>query len=166
MNLNKVILIGRLAADPEVRATQTGQQVASFRIVTNRTWTNQAGEKQESPEFHNVVAWGKLADIIGHYMKKGALMMVEGRIQTRSWVGQDGNKRWTTEVVLENMQMGPRSAGQTSSGGEGYSPSRSENIPAQADEKEEEIPVINEDAPIISDDETEKKEIKLDDIPF
>ena len=168
MNLNKVILIGRLAADPEVRTTQSGQQVVSFRMVTNRSWTNQSGEKQDQPEFHSIVAWGKLAEIIGHYMKKGGLAMIEGRLQTRSWVGQDGNKRYTTEVVAETLQMGPRPTG--TSQNQDYSQNKNSFSPSPSKKSEdiekEEIPVINEDAPIISDDEIEKKEIKLDDIPF
>ncbi len=167
MNLNKVFLIGRMANDPEVRTTPTGQQVTTIRIATNRVWVGGNGEKQNTTEFHSVVAWGRLADIIGQYMKKGSLIMIEGRLQTRSWVGQDGNKRYVTEIVAEGMQMGPRSSNENSGS---YQPSNRNNVqqPVQIAQpvKEEEIPVINEDDPIISDDEVEKKEINIDDIPF
>src|SRR3989338_3695897 len=110
MNLNKVILIGRLTQDPETRSTPSGQTVATLRMATNRVWTNQGGQKQEAVEFHTIVAWGRLAEIAGQYMKKGGLAMIEGRLQTRSWVGQDGQKKYRTEIVAENLQLGPRPA--------------------------------------------------------
>ena len=110
MNLNKAILIGRLTKDPEVRTIPSGQSVAKFGLATNRVW-NKDGQKQEQVEFHNIVAWGRLAEIAGQYMKKGGLVMIEGRIQTRSWQGQDGNTKYMTEIVAENIQMGPRSQG-------------------------------------------------------
>lgn len=164
MNLNKVFLIGRLAADPEVRTTQSGQQVVNFRIATNRVWKNQSGEKQEQVEFHTVVAWGKLADIINQYLKRGGLVMIEGRLQTRSWTGQDNVKRYRTEIVAEGLQMGPRAA--TTSQNSNWSPTPQTQQVTQQVHKEEEIPVINENEPIISDDEIEEKEVKVEDIPF
>lgn len=115
MNLNKVILIGRLTRDPEMRSTTSGQSVASFGLATNRNWTDSSGQKQEVTDFHNIVAWRRLAEICAQYLKKGSLIMIEGRIQTRSWQGQDGNTRYTTEIVAENMQMGPRAQGQSDS---------------------------------------------------
>ena len=110
MNLNRVILIGRLAADPESRMTAGGQEVVSLRVATNRTWNNQAGQKQEQVEFHSVTLWGRLAHIANQYLKKGGLVMIEGRLQTRNWTGQDNVKRYRTEIVAENIQLGPRSA--------------------------------------------------------
>lgn len=164
MNLNKVFLIGRLAADPEARTTQSGQQVVTFRIATNRNWTNKSGEKQEQVEFHTVVAWGRLAEIINQYLKKGGLAMIEGRLQTRSWVGQDSVKRYRTEIVAEGLQMGPRASSVKDDYG---SPRDQQNNPSQAlPKKDDSIPVINEDEPIISDSEIEEKEVKIEDIPF
>ncbi len=111
MNLNKAFLIGRLTRDPEMRTTTGGQTVAHFGLATNRTWKDKAGQKQDATEFHNIVAWARLAEICGQYLKKGSLVMIEGRIQTRSWQAPDGATRTRTEIVAENMQMGPRSAG-------------------------------------------------------
>ena len=111
MNLNKVFLIGRMAADPETRSTQSGQQVATLRVATNRVWNDKNGQKQEAVEFHTIVAWGGLADVAGKYLKKGQLAFFEGRLQTRSWQGKDGVKRYSTEIVAENLQLGPKAAG-------------------------------------------------------
>jgi len=116
MNLNKAILIGRLTKDPEVRTIPSGQSVAKFGLATNRVW-NKDGQKQEQVEFHNIVAWGRLAEIAGQYMKKGSMAMIEGRIQTRSWQAQDGTTKYMTEIIAENVQMGPRAGG----GGGNYS---------------------------------------------
>src|SRR3989344_89423 len=118
MNLNRVILIGRLAADPESRTTAGGQEVVSLRVATNRTWNNQSGQKQEQVEFHSVTLWGRLAQIANQYLKKGGLVMIEGRLQTHNWTGQDNVKRYRTEIVAENIQLGPRTA---STGGSGSS---------------------------------------------
>lgn len=173
MNLNKVILIGRLTADPESRSTNSGQQVTNFSIATNRIWTNQSGEKQEQVEFHRIVAWGRLADIVSQYLKKGGLLMVEGRLQTRSWVGQDGVKRYQTEIVAENIQMGPRAASQNYSksdmeeSGQGQDLKNQTTASAEGDaNKNDDIPVINENEPIVNNDEIEEKEVKVEDIPF
>lgn len=108
MNLNKAIIIGNLTQNPEVRKTPTGKSVASFTIATNNVWVNQNGEKQEQAEFHSIVAWGKLADIVGQYLAKGRLCMVEGKIQTRNWLDQNGTKHWKTEIIAENIQLGPK----------------------------------------------------------
>ncbi len=110
MYLNKVFLYGNLTRDPELRALPSGQQVASFALATNRTYKNKEGEKQEQVEFHNVVAFGRLADLIGQYMKKGRPIFIEGRIQTRSWE-KDGEKKYRTEIVIENFQFGPSAPG-------------------------------------------------------
>lgn len=103
MDLNKVMLIGRLTKNPEVRSTPTGQSVTSFSIATNRSYKDASGQKQDKAEFHTIVAWGKLAEICGQYLTKGRRAYIEGRMQTRDWTGQDGVKRYSTEVIAENM---------------------------------------------------------------
>lgn len=105
MDLNKAMLIGRLTRDPETRTIPSGQTVASFGLATNRIWTDQSGQKQEAVEFHNIVAWRRLAEICGQYLKKGSKVYIEGRLQTKNWDGQDGVKRYRTEVVAENLIM-------------------------------------------------------------
>jgi single-strand DNA-binding protein len=104
-SVNKVILVGNLGADPELRYTNTGTAVANFRIATNDQWTDKNGEKQERAEWHHIVAWGKLGEICGKFLKKGRSVYVEGRLQTRQWDDKEGNKRYTTEVVAQVMQM-------------------------------------------------------------
>jgi single-strand DNA-binding protein len=104
MDLNKAMVIGRVTQTPEKRVIPSGQSVASFSVATNRTWVKD-GQKQEQAEFHNVVAWGKLADICEQYLDKGRRVYIEGRIQTRSWDGQDGSKKYRTEIIAENMIM-------------------------------------------------------------
>lgn len=120
MNLNRATIIGNLTRDPEVRTTTTGRTVASFGVATNRSWTDASGQRQEKAEFHNIVAWGKLAEICGQYLNKGRKVYIEGRLQTREWEGQDGAKRNRTEIVAENMIMLDRGQGQ---GGAAASPS-------------------------------------------
>lgn len=105
MDLNKVMLIGRLTQEPTVRTTPQGQQVASFSIATNRVWKDAQGQKQEKVEFHNIVAWRKLAEIIAQYVKKGRRVYVEGRLETRSWEDQSGQKKYRTEVIADNLIM-------------------------------------------------------------
>ncbi|MBI2415269.1 MAG: single-stranded DNA-binding protein [Candidatus Kerfeldbacteria bacterium] len=105
MDLNKVMIIGRVTKDPEVRTIPSGQTVATFSLATNRQWTDQAGQRQEKAEFHNIVAWRKLAEIIQQYVKKGMRLYVEGRMETRSWQDQQGVKKYRTEVVADNMIM-------------------------------------------------------------
>lgn len=141
MNLNKVLLIGNLTKDPESRTTTTGQTVTTFSVATNRIWNDQQGQKQQKVEFHNIVAWGKLGEICAQYLRKGGLIYAEGRLETRSWDGQDGVKRYKTEVVLENMQMGPRSQ---NSGGAFSAPEK----------------------PPTNEPEIDEEEIKVEDIPF
>lgn len=106
MYLNKAFIYGNLTRDPEMRALPSGQQVANFSIATNRTYKDRDGAKKEQVEYHNVVAFGRQAEVIGQYMKKGRPLMVEGRIQTRSWEA-DGKKNYRTEIVVENFQFGP-----------------------------------------------------------
>ena len=117
-NLNKVMLIGNLTRDPEVRYTPQGNAVASFVIATNREWVTQ-GEKKQSVDFHNVVAWNKLAEICGQLLKKGMKVFVEGRLQTRDWVGEDGKKRYKTEIIIDDMIiLTPKKGGEESDGEE------------------------------------------------
>lgn len=104
MDLNKVMIIGRLTRDPESRTTPNGTNVASFSVATGRVWVDKQGQKQENTEFHNVVAWGKLGEIIAQYCKKGKQIYIEGRLQTRSWDDKtSGQKRYRTEIIAENM---------------------------------------------------------------
>lgn len=105
MSLNRAQLIGNLTRDPELRQLPAGSTVATFSIATNFSWTDQSGQKQDKVEFHNVVAWRKLADICGQYLKKGMKVFIEGRIQTRDWEAEDGTKRYRTEIVADNMIM-------------------------------------------------------------
>lgn len=105
MDLNKAQIIGNITQDVELRQTPNGQNVASFSVATNRNWTDAAGIRQEQAEFHNIVLWGKLAEIAGQYLSKGKKVYIEGRLQTRNWEAQDGTKRYRTEIVGENMIM-------------------------------------------------------------
>jgi len=105
MNLNKVMIIGNITRDPEVRTTPNGQTVASLGVATNRRWKDKEGQPKEQVEYHNVVAWRRLAEIVGQYLKKGSKVYIEGRLQTRSWDDQSGVKRYKTEIVAENMIM-------------------------------------------------------------
>ncbi|MFH1769185.1 MAG: single-stranded DNA-binding protein [Parcubacteria group bacterium] len=177
MNLNKVILIGRMAADPETRTTPSGQSVSSFRIATNRVWNDRnTGQKQEQVEFHSIVAWGQLSNVVQSYLKKGQLVEIEGRLQTRSWQGNDGVKKYRTEIVAENLQLGPKAAGTSFQNDSGPRPSS----PSKPEPDEEDIPVINEDSPTagVSDESpdsnstdnsnsgVDESEVDLKDIPF
>jgi len=119
MNLNKAFLIGNLTRDPELKTLPSGTSVASFGVATNRVWKNQQGERQEEVQFHNVVVFGKQAETTSQYLTKGSLVFVEGRIQTRSWEGQGGQKNYRTEIVAERIQFGPRGAGGSGGFGKG-----------------------------------------------
>ena len=103
--VNKVILIGNLGGDPEVRYTPSGAAVVNVNLATNESWTDRSGERQERTEWHRLVLWSKLAEIAGQYLSKGSKVFVEGRLQTRSWDDQGGQKRYTTEVVVNDLQM-------------------------------------------------------------
>lgn len=138
--VNKVILVGRLGADPEVRYTPGGAAVANFRMATSEKWTKD-GERQERTEWHKIVAFGKLGEICGEYLAKGKQVYIEGRIQTRSWEDKDGNKRWTTEIVANNMQM-------LGSPGEGVNaPVPQSNEGATASSSVKEVEFSEEDIP-------------------
>lgn len=154
MDLNKAMVIGRLTRDPEVKSTPSGQNVASFSIATNFTWTDQSGQRQEKVEFHNIVAWRKLADICGQYLKKGSKVYIEGRLQTRDWTGQDGVKRYRTEIIADNMIMLDSKGGNNTFG---QQPNQQPNA-VQSNE-----PVID-----ISENQNSSKddEINVEEIPF
>jgi len=109
MNLNKVFILGRLTADPQLRTTPSGQQVTSFGVATNRVWTDKDGNRQEEAEFHNVVVWGRQAEIAAQFLAKGSLVLIEGHLRTRNWQNNQGQNVKTTEIICERMQLGPRS---------------------------------------------------------
>ncbi|MFH1582264.1 MAG: single-stranded DNA-binding protein [bacterium] len=146
MNLNKAILIGRLTRDPESKALPSGQSVTSFSLATDNFYTDKAGQKQQQTEFHNIVAFGRLADIASQYMNKGSLVLIEGRIRTRSWKDNSGNTKYRTEIITQNIQLGPRSASATN---------KQNDTSQKEDVAQEDIPVIEED-----------QEIDVKDIPF
>jgi single-strand DNA-binding protein len=158
MNLNKAIIVGRMTVDPELRTTSGGKSVTSFGVATNRYWSNSQGERQEETEFHNVVAWGRQAEIVSQFLKKGSLIMIEGRLQTRDWQGKDGGNRRTTEIIAENIQFGPKSSGGN------YDNSSFKN---NSSKKDDDGDVEKDDVPEIDiDDLGEEEEIKGEDIPF
>ena len=155
MNVNKVILVGRLTRDPEIRTTPAGQSVATISMATNSFWTDKSGQKQDKTEYHNVVLWGRQAEIASQYLTKGQECYIEGRLQTRAYTGKDGVERRTTEVIGETMQLGSRAQGGSSTAAPrpAASPAAPKSAPV-----EEEIPTIN------LDDESE--EIRIEDVPF
>ncbi len=155
MDLNKVMLIGRLTRDPELRTTPSGQTVANFSIATSMRWKDQSGNQQEKTEFHNIVAWRKLAEIVGQYLKKGSQIYLEGRLETRSWEAQDGQKKYRTEIVADNMIMLGRSGAPTPGG------SNVEIDTTKVAQK------ATTQAPVAaSESEAKEEEISIDDIPF
>jgi len=105
MSVNKVILVGRLGKDPEVRYSNNGNAITNFNMATSRVYKDKNGEKVDETEWHRCVSFGRTAEICGEYLHKGSLIYVEGRLQTRDWEDKDGNRRWTTEIILENMRM-------------------------------------------------------------
>lgn len=160
MNLNKAMVIGNLTRDPEIRNTPSGQNVASFSVATNFVWNDKSGQKQERVEFHNIVAWRRLAEVIGQYLKKGSKIYIEGRLQTRDWVGQDGVKRYRTEIVAENMIMldSRGGGGGAPMGGDASSNNFSQEPPIP------EAPTIDANTPVAAN--PEEDEIKVENIPF
>jgi single-strand DNA-binding protein len=139
--VNKVILIGNLGRDPELRYTASGQAVANFTLATTESIPKKDGGREDRTEWHRIVAWGKLAEICGEYLAKGRQIYVEGRIQTREWEDRDGNKRWTTEIVARNMQM----LGRRSEAGIGGDLSAPAGAPSDSDPLE--APEPNDDIP-------------------
>lgn len=148
------MIIGNLTRDPEVKTTPSGITVASFAVATNRVWTDQQGQKQEKVEFHNVVAWRRLAEICGQYLHKGSKIYIEGRLQTRDWTGQDGVKRYRTEIIAENMIMLDRA-------GAGSATPRNEHPPTPSEEQ-----IIDESQPVGEDENPSEEDIKVENIPF
>lgn len=156
-SLNRATLIGNLTRDPEFKTTPNGKSVVSFAIATNSTWLDANKQKQEKAEFHNIVAWGKLAEICNQYLKKGKKIYIDGRLQTRDWQGQDGVKRYRTEIVADNMIMLDRGnpAGQ-SYGEQGVSvPMMRQAMQCPQSYASEEIPTIQQEAPVQSGAEEE-----------
>ncbi len=144
MNLNKALLIGRLTADPQTKNLPSGTQVCNFGLATDRYFTDKSGQKQKQTDFHNIVAFGKLAEIISQYLTKGGLVFIEGRIRTRSWEDASGQKKYRTEIIAERIQLGPRATGK-------------EIAPEPTPE-----PEIKEEIPIVEENE----EINVKDIPL
>lgn len=149
-SLNRATILGNLTRDPELKQIPSGQSVCSFSVATNRQWTGTDGQKQEASDFHNMVAWGKLAEICGQYLTKGKKVYIEGRLQTRDWEGTDGVKRYRTEIVVENMIMLDK-AGAPS--GQGTGSGTREFVPPR--------PSVQDDPSVNSD-----QEIRVEDIPF
>lgn len=117
MYLNKAMVFGNLTRDPELRALPSGMNVCSFSVATNRVYKDREGKKQEQTDFHNIVVFGRQADTVAQYLKKGSSAFVEGRMQTRSWEGKDGEKKYRTEIVADRVQFGPKGSGARSTGG-------------------------------------------------
>lgn len=141
MNLNKAFVLGNVTRDPEVRSLPSGQQVTSFGVATNRFYTDSSGEKKQDVEFHNIVCFGKLADISSRYLNKGSLILIEGRIKTRNWTNTQGIKQYRTEIIAESMQLGPKGSGGMPNSASNYGRNQaSDNSSA----KQEDIPVIEE----------------------
>jgi single-strand DNA-binding protein len=168
MDFNKVILVGRVTANPELRNTPSGQAVTTLGVATNRTWIDKAGARQEATEFTNVVIWGRTAEIAAQFLVKGATVLIEGRLQTRAWEDKQGQQRRTTEVLCERMQLGPRPMGSAGSPQAGQQTASFSSKPqsstgsapaasATQNPPQEELPVINFDEP---------GDIKAEDIPF
>lgn len=162
MNVNKVFLLGNVVADPEARMTASGIPVVNLRLATNRVFKDKSGQRQEQTEFHRVVVWGRQAEIAREYLRRGRLVFIEGRLQTRSWEDKSGQKRWQTEVVAERIQLGPRPSGAAPSSESGPAQEASAGKRKDADDT---IPVIDEDAPISLHDD-EPKEVNPEEIPF
>ncbi len=169
MSLNRSQLIGNVTRDPELRQIPGGQTVATFSVATNFVWTDASGQRQERAEFHNIVAWRKLAEIVGQYIKKGSKVYVEGRLQTRDWEGEDGVKRYRTEIVADNVIMLDRKGatgdgGEMSSGSQNYSSGYRKpgsldtgNVAAATDKSSEAG---------ASPKEAQEEEVMIEDLPF
>ena len=154
MNLNKAFIFGNLTKDPELKSLPSGTKVVSFGVATNRTWKDKDGVKQEDTTFHNIVAFGKQAEVLAQYMKKGKSIFVEGRITNRSWDDKDGTKKYRSEITLENFQFGPS----LPTGGSGYQGDSSHK------DSENSSPKVN--SPAMDTIEYPTEEINPEDIPF
>jgi len=174
VNLNKVFVLGNVTRDPEVRALPSGQSVTNFSIATNRFYTDASGQKKQEAEFHNIVCFGKLSDISSRYLNKGSLVLIEGRIKTRSWQNAQGIKQYRTEIIAESLQLAPKSMGATTSDDSSGKPYGSE----LQEPKQNEIPIIEENytAPLADENKYDQNtdspqgdsgdEINVKDIPF
>jgi single-strand DNA-binding protein len=159
VNYNKSVIVGRVTQQPQLRATPNGQSVLTMSVATNRAWTDKNNKKQEAVEFHNVVVWGRLADTASKYLQKGSLVLVEGRLQTRSYEDKDGVTRKATEIVADGLQFGPKPAGEKAVAGKS----------SVEEAQEETIPALDEDTEDTGRDLEsifEEEEIKPEDIPF
>jgi len=154
MNLNKVFLIGNLTRDVVLRTTPSGQSVADFGLATNRVWKGANGQKQQEVEFHNIVVWGKMAELCNQYLAKGKMVFIEGRIQTRSWQDTNNQKRYKTEIIAENIQFGPKSMREDA---------KLEMPPETKEAEPEELPVLEADTP---EEKEDKEETSSEEIPF
>lgn len=150
-DFNQAIVMGNLTRDPEMRTTPSGQNVTSFSVATNRSWQDQNGEKKDAVEYHNIVAWGKLGELVNSYLKKGRKVLVVGRLQTRNWEAEDGAKRSRTEIVATDINF----------------------VGGQADNGDFSNDEVNQEAPVKADKSKDNDmndlgegEINLDDIPF
>ena len=159
MNVNKVILVGRLTRDPEIRNTPGGQSVATLSLATNRFWKDKSGQRQDKTEFHTVILWGRTAEIACQYLNKGQEALIEGLMETRKYTAKDGTERRVTEVIGETMQLGSRAGAGSSAPGSYNKPAATQPAAASKPQmdREEEIPTINLD---------EQDEIRLEDVPF
>ena len=173
MNLNKVFVLGRVTRDPQLKVTPNGMQVAKFSIATNKKWKDKNGDMQESVEFHNIVAWGKTAENLAQYSKKGNLLLVEGRLQTTDWEDKDTKKKmYRTEVVVEEFQLPPRSLSGGEEGGQssGYTRPANQKPRTKADEEYDNFnkPAENKRTGSKKADEVEypDEDINPEDIPF
>jgi single-strand DNA-binding protein len=155
-SFNQVILVGNLARDPELRTIPSGQSVASFAVATNRVWNDQSGEQQEQTDFHNIVAWGRLAELAEQYLTKGRKVLIVGRLQTRSWEGEDGKKNYRTEIVASEINFLDR-AGDDSAGASANTGSAPADKPKAEPKKSQDKDVEIEDL---------EGDIDLSDIPF
>ncbi len=151
MYLNRATIIGNLTRDPELKSLPSGVKVASFSVATNRVWYDQNKQKQEATDYHNIVAFGRPAETIAQYMKKGSSIYVEGRLQTRSWE-QDGKKNYRTEIIAEKFQFGPKA------GGTGVGPASSPSSPSSSSDEQEPPAIDTVDYP--------EEDINPEDIPF
>ncbi len=148
MYLNKALVIGNLTRDPEMKSLPSGIQVTSFSVATNRVWKDKNGAKQESADYHNIVVFGRQAETVAQFLRKGSSVLVEGRMQTRSWDGPDGKKNYRTEIVADRVQFGPRPQGSGAPA----------SAPKSEDDKSNIPPMETIDYP--------EESISLDDIPF
>jgi single-strand DNA-binding protein len=154
MNLNKVFIIGRIATDITLKATSTNQAVTSFNVATNRVWTDKSGQKQEEAEFHTVVVWGRQAELASQFLSKGSLVLIEGRLRTRTWKDASNQNHKVTEIICERMQFGPKSTSPTT-----HSAQPKQKTHQETEERVEEIPQV-------SVEESLEDEIKPEDLPF